>query len=153
MEGIKNAVRAACAVSVGICIMENLTAGTKFRNQLKLMLSLILAIVLISPFLKGWESIDIPDVNDFDLAEYGYSADIYSQELKKQTEKNISDVLAEQISAAGINCGEILTEVNISEDFSISINRVTVKTDDFFGAERIIRETLGSSTEVINGNL
>ena len=73
--------------------------------------------------------------------------------IKKQTEKNISDVLAEQISAAGINCGEILTEVNISEDFSISINRVTVKTDDFFGAERIIRETLGSSTEVINGNL
>ena len=153
MEEIKNAVRAACAVSVGICIMENFTAGTKFGSQLKFMLNLILALVLISPFLNGMAELDIPSVNDFDLAEYNYSTDIYSEELKKQTEKNISEILTEQITAAGIHCEELETEVNISEDFSISINRVKIKTDDFSGAERIIKETLGDGTEVINGNL
>ena len=153
MEEIKAAVKAACAVSAGICIMENLTSGTKFGGQIKLMLNLILAAVLISPFVRGVDNMNLPAVNDFDLSEYGYSADIYSEELKKQTEKNISDVLREQISAVGIYCGEIRTEVNISEDFSISINRVTVKTDDFSEAEKIIRETLGGGMEVINGNL
>ena len=43
-------------------------------------------------------------------------------------------------------------DVNISEDNSISISKVTVSAEDFAAASEIIRNCLGSETEVENGD-
>ena len=63
----------------------------------------------------------------------------------------ISDALYVQISNAGIICTEIETEVNISEDNSIFISKVTISADDFGTAAEIVRNSVGSNTEVVNG--
>ena len=150
MEEFKNAVKSVCIVSAGICIAENIVCGTRLKKQIKLMLDLMLITVLISGFAKGCINFSLPDFTAYNADYYGDS--LYISELERQTAENISEVLAEQLRSAGIECVEINTYVNISENKSITINRVEVKTDDFSGAEEIIKNSIGESVEVVNGS-
>lgn len=150
MEDFKNAVMAVCIVSAGVCIIENMVTATKLKSQMKLLLNLTVATVLIASFTKGGISFELPDFPSYDADEYSYS--LYSEEMCRQTAENISDILLEQLSASGINCSKIETEVNISDDNSIFISKVTISADDFGKATEIIRNSIGSDTEVINGD-
>ncbi|MDE6848136.1 MAG: hypothetical protein K2O29_10935 [Ruminococcus sp.] len=150
MEDFKNAVMAVCIVSAGVCMIENMVSGTKLKSQMKLLLNLTVASVLIASFTKGGISFELPDFPSYDADEYSYS--VYSEEMCRQTAENISGILLEHLSAAGINCGKIETEVNISDDNSIFISKVTISADDFGKAAEIIRNSIGSDTEVINGD-
>ena len=150
MEDFKNAVMAVCIVSAGVCMIENMVTATKLKSQMKLLLSLTVATVLIASFTKGGISFELPDFPSYDADEYSYS--LYSEEMCRQTAENISDILLEQLSASGINCSKIETEVNISDDNSIFISKVTISADDFGKATEIIRNSIGSDTEVINGD-
>lgn len=152
MEEIGNAVKTVCIVSGAICIIECMVSGTRFRNQIKLILSLIFVIVLISPIIRGNFDTDIIDIESYFNIDYSESEDKYIEELKKQTEANISEVLMEQIRASGIKCEEIKVSVNISEANSISINSITVSADNYEDAAEVIRSSLGAETEVRNGN-
>ncbi len=152
MEDFKNAVMAVCIVSAGVCMIENMVSGTKLKSQMKLLLNLTVASVLIASFTKSGIAFELPDFRAYDTAEYGYSQEIYLEEMCRQTAENVSAILLEYLSAAGINCSKIETEVNISEDTSIFISKVTISADDFGKAAEIIRNSIGSDTEVINGD-
>ena len=153
MEEFKNAIRVICIVSAAVCIIENLVSGTKLRNQIKLILNLILIMTIISPFIGGGFSFDLPDFNKYDNTDFTYSQEVYNEELIRQASENVSAVLFEQITAAGINCEKIETDVNIFDDGSIFISKVIINADDFDSAATIVRSSIGSNeTEVINGN-
>ncbi|MDE6666266.1 MAG: hypothetical protein K2K14_08805 [Ruminococcus sp.] len=152
MEDFKNAVMAVCIVSAGVCMIENMVSGTKLKSQMKLLLNLTVASVLIASFTKSGIDFELPDFRAYDTDEYGYSQEIYLEEMCRQTAENVSGILLEYLSAAGINCSKIETEVNISEDTSIFISKVTISADDFGKAAEIIRNSIGSDTEVINGD-
>ncbi|MBQ1659897.1 MAG: hypothetical protein II059_08670 [Clostridia bacterium] len=77
--------------------------------------------------------------------------EIYNEELRRQTSYNVSEVLLEQIRSRNIDCSKIETYVNILEDGSITISKVTIIADDFKGAEKIVKNCLGEETEVVNG--
>lgn len=148
MEDLKNAVMAVCIVSAGMCMIENMVSGTRLKSQMKFLLNLVVVTVLIASFTKGGINFEIPE---FQESETSYSQELYNDEICYQTSENISSVLYEQISNAGINCTEIHTEVNISDDNSIFISKVTISADDFKTAEQIVKNSIGSNTEVING--
>lgn len=151
MDDIKTAAAAICAVSAGSAVIEGIFGGTQLRQQMKLLMDLILAILLISPFVKGGMDLQLPRINTFDLGEYSYSQELYMEALAEQTRENVSGVLREQIEAAGIACGDIVPEVNISEDMCIDIVRVVLSADDFSAAAGIVRDSLGADTEVVDG--
>ena len=153
MEQLKNSVIAVCTVSAAICIVESLVSGTRLKNQMKLILDLVLIAAAVIPFLKGGTELDFSEFVSENSIDYGYSLEIYNEELRRQTSYNVSSVLLQQINAAGIQCEKIETEVNISEDGSIPITKVTLKTDNFKGAAEIVRSSLGSETEVVNENI
>ena len=90
----------------------------------------------------------MPDIQSEDTE---YSQELYNNEICRQTAENISSILSEQINNAGIICTEINTEVNISDDNSIFISKVIISADDFEKAEKIIKNNVGSNTEVVNG--
>ena len=152
MENFVAAVRAVCYVSVGICIVQSITEGTRLRAQAEFILKLIFAVAVTSPIVSGVFNIELPDLSAFDRNDYSYSAEIYENELCTQLSENISAVLREQLAAAGIKAEKIQTEVNISEDGSISINRVIISTSDFEASAQLIRGSIGQETEVINGS-
>ena len=153
MEEIKSSVMAICAASAAVCIVESLVSGTKLKNQMKLILDLILITVIAAPFIRGAVEFDLSEFRAYDTPDYEYSRELYNEELRRQTSYNVSEVLLEQISAAGIRCDKIETEVNISDDGSISITKVTLIADNFEKAADIIRKSLGEETEVVNENI
>ncbi|MDE7363673.1 MAG: hypothetical protein K2N27_02105 [Ruminococcus sp.] len=150
MENIKSAVMAVCIVSAVKCIIGNIASASKLKNQLEMMMKLLLAIVMISPFASGISSFELPDISDYSFSAYDYSDDIYSEALIKQSAENIESVLIGQITASGISFEKIKVEVNISADYSIFINRVTVTSEDFEAVAEIVRNSLGNETEVVN---
>ena len=149
MENVKSAVMAVCIVSAVKCLIGNITAVSKLKNQLAMILNLLLAVVMLSPFASGISGFELPEISDYEL-EYDYSGDIYAETLAKQTAENIESILTEQILSAGISCEKIKAEVNISPDYSIFISRVTVTSEDFQAVAGIIRQSLGDGTEVVN---
>ena len=152
MEGLNSAVRAICAVSAVMCVVEALAGGTKLKGQLRLILDLILALVLTAPFVKGGLEFELPVIDQADLSAYGYSQEVYLAQVTAQSEENIASVLAEQISGAGISCENVSVEVNILPDLSIDISKVELKTDSFSQAAEVVRSSLGAETEVVDGD-
>ena len=152
MEGLNSAVRAICAVSAVMCVVEALAGGTRLKGQLRLILDLILALVLTAPIVKGGMEFELPVIDQADLSAYGYSQEVYLAQVKAQSEENIASVLAEQISGAGIACENVSVEVNISPDLSIDISKVELKTDSFSQAAEVVRSSLGAETEVVDGD-
>ncbi len=73
MESLKNSVIAVCAVSAAICIIESLVSGTRLKNQMKLILNLVLITAAAAPFFKGGFHIDLSGSGSFGSADYGYS--------------------------------------------------------------------------------
>lgn len=149
MEGFRNSVMAVCIVSAVLSVVGNLVSGSQLKNQVRLILELVLAVTVISPFINGKSSIELPETGLYDV-DYSYSIEIYNESLKQTASHNISEVLMEQITASGIDCEKIEAEVNISADGSISISRVKISADNFRGAADIVRTCLGTETEVID---
>lgn len=152
MDNLSAAVKAVCMISAAICVVESLTAGTKFRNQIRYILNLIFVIVIAAPLVKGGFELELPDLSQYELSDNGEIETLYNEAMLEATSANISSVILSQLEAAGINCSEIETSVNISETNSISISSVTISTDNFEAAAEIIRNSLGSDTEVLDGN-
>lgn len=150
MESIRTVISAVCVISAAISIIEGLTAGTRLKSQIKFLLNLVFVTVTLTPLLKGTMKLELPDLKDYTLAEYSQAEELYNEQLKAKTGENISAVLLSQLEAAGIECSYIETSVNISETNSIYITSVTVSTDNFQAAARVIKNSLGEETEVIN---
>lgn len=152
MYDLKPVVMAVCAVSAVKCIISQTAGALKMKNQICLMLDIILALVLIAPFVKGFSGFELPKLADYELSGYGYSTELYENALAQQTAANVEEILGQQLAAAGIDYEKITAEVNISEDGSISITKVTVTTEDHEAAAEVVRNSLGQETEVINGS-
>jgi hypothetical protein len=151
MEQLKSLIKSICIISAVICLVGGLISGTRLKSQMKMILNLIFITVVITPVIKGTLNIELPDAESYFNQDYSEDT-AYRESLKKQMEKNVADVLMEQIEANGIKCSEIEIDINISETNSIDISSVTVKADDFNAAADVIRNSLGDETEVYNGN-
>ncbi|SHM32794.1 hypothetical protein [Ruminococcus flavefaciens] len=152
MEEITSAVRAVCITAAGICIIGHITEGTRLRSQAEFVYKLVFVAVVAGLIFNVKGKINFPDLSGFDRDEISFSTESYDNAVAEQTGKNISDILLSQLSAAGIKVDNIRTEVNISHDGSISINRVIISTAELEKAAGIIRSSLGQETEVVNGD-
>lgn len=152
MEEFSNAVKAVCAASAAVCLIEYTTAGSCMKRQMKMLLDLIMAVIILTPFVKGTFSLELPEIRGISPPQQEAAAELYNEQMCRQTAENIGAVLHQQIAAAGISCESIGIEVNISDEGSICINRVTISTEDFAAAAEIVRNSLGNDTEVLNGD-
>lgn len=153
MEEIKTAIKTICILTVSICMIEYLTSWTRLKNQMKYILNGIFVLVLTVLLINVVSSAELPSLADYTEIQSTYdSNELYISEMKAQTEANISLVLQQQLDSFGIKYEKIETTVNISETNSISISKVTVTAEDFKSAKRIIKNSLGEETEVVNEN-
>lgn len=150
VEEFRNSVMAICIVSAVVSLVGNLVSGSRLKNQVKLILELVVTVTVISPFISGKSSLELPEISGYEVPDSSYSLELYNDTLRQTASRNISEVLIEQITAAGISCEKIEAEVNISADGSIFISRVKVSADDFSRAADIVRTCLGTETEVID---
>lgn len=151
MDSIKAMIMAVCALSALRCIVMNTPSAEKMKSGVAAIINLILGIVMITPFAEGTIEFELPDISGYELPYTDYGGDSYAMALKAESEANITAVLEQQLQSAGINYESIETDINISADYSISISSVTIRAEDYEAAVLIIKSSLGSETEVING--
>lgn len=152
MESFRYAVMAVSITCAAACLIGNLTSGTKMHKQIKMILDLVIAVVIVLPFANGAAGFELPEIGAHSAPDSRIAAELYNTSLCRETAGNVAAVLKGQISAAGIECGNIDIDVNISEDGSIFISRVILSGSDFEAAAEIVRNSLGAETEVINGD-
>ena len=151
MDALKSAVLSVCILSAGIWAVRELTAVSVLRKRMELILKMVFVIVLLTPFVKGGFEVQLPELSDRELLENNCSREAYKSALAEQTADNISQVLQQQIQASGIKCSKVSVDVNISDDGSIIITKVTVNADNFEKSAEIIKGCLGNETEVVYG--
>ena len=151
METLKSSVIAMCALSAVSFMIEYLAGGTKLKDQMRFMIKLVTIIAVLLPFIKSGANMELPEITSGNAYYDENTIEIYNEELRRQTSYNVSEVLLEHIRSRNIDCSKIETYVNILEDGSITISKVTIIADDFKGAEKIVKNCLGEETEVVNG--
>lgn len=129
MEALKKLVAVSCFLAVGISMLDMLCPEKKFEKQMRLIFSLFFLIGLAAPFLSGggfsFEGFNLSEKSDFSSVQNSLKED-----YKTAIEKNISSALLEKLKANGINADKISTNVNISDDNSISISEIEVELSD-----------------------
>lgn len=138
-----------CLLAIALSIAEGLMPSEKFAREIKIIFGLILIIGIAKPVAGVFHGLSFPDTT---------SADIQIENIQKNTnsilensiENNLCNEIKSMLSERGITSTEIYVNVNISEDFCISFNEVSLNCDNFSLAEGIIHETFGNETEVIN---
>lgn len=151
MEAVSESIKAVCCISVGIFIIDFLCSATRFKNQMKFLLSMVFLAVLITPIASGVQNIDLDCLDNIVNTEScEASAEVCNNVMKCEVEKNIAEVLRAEFERKGINNSEMKIDVNISETNSIDIKRVTINTKQYSEAEQILNEQLGGEVEIIN---
>ena len=74
----KSSVIAVCTVSAAICIIESLVSGTRLKNQMKMILDLVLIAAAAAPFFKGGIDLDLSGLNIDNTIDYSHSHEIYN---------------------------------------------------------------------------
>ena len=153
MEQITAAVRSVCIMSAGIYLVSSLIGGTKVRPQAETLIKLVFLFFTAVSAISCVKDFELPETVMSDKRDYSAYTGVYDKELVRKTSENISEVLRSQLEAEGIDVEKINTEVNISENGSISISRIVIGTSDNEAASAVIRRSLGDATEVVYGDM
>lgn len=145
MDILRGSAVSACFLGIVFSVMGNLVPSEKFARQINVIFSLILALVIIPPFIGA--DIELPDFSDGDriLEDYSEIAEI---RLMEEIQENICDSLAELLNGYEIYPLKISVDINNSADGSISINKAEITLSDeryADAARRIVSEALGGA--------
>ena len=126
-------------ISIIIAVFESVIPSEKYSKQLKLIFSLILLISIAAPFADGRADIGgIADMVETTSAEIGEKSGAADRYFEKSVENNISRSIGDMLTEHKINFDEIMTSINISESFGISINEIEIAVDDTAREDEII---------------
>ena len=149
MDVFRMITRTACYLAVASAILDSLYPNERFGKQMKLLFSLVFMIIVATPFAKGQIEFDIALPSSSQAFEtYSQSADDVEALILKTAENNINEHLTELLNQNEIYNVKIQTSINISDNNSISINKVTLSFDEqpdpnLNKAEAIIKQELG----------
>ncbi len=152
METFRAVSFTACFLGITAAIFSSMYPSEKFAGQMKMIFSLIFILCLIKPFAKG--SFELPEISETVAASsdyYSYLSESADEYFIRSVENNISASLEAALREAEIYPLEVKTSINISENYSISINEVEIVLDEPDGSEaarRCVSEKLGGDAPV-----
>ncbi|MCC8069360.1 MAG: hypothetical protein LIO71_06395 [Ruminococcus sp.] len=136
-----------CILGIVFSVVSSLMDISRFKKEFRLVFTTILIVALVKPIL----SLDVSFLDDISLEDSPYDVedDTYLQEytyeaIQSEVESSIQTFLEEK----GILCKNILVNINITDDSCISINKVTISTDDFQRAKQVLTENFGDNITV-----
>lgn len=154
MESLRSAAAVICFLGIAFSIAEGFLPDEKFKGEYKLLFLMMLIVLAVKPFLSGKiaaES-DIAVTASENISESAYE---YGGEcIKKAVSDNIARTFESMCREKNISA-EISADINISDDGSISINRVKVMADSDEMTEaaiRLIQSETGGDFEIISGD-
>ena len=154
MEVFRLVSQIACFIGIIVAIMDSLYPSDKFQKQIKLIFSVVFILSVTTPLLKQdfsfIETAKQVSISDDEL--YQASDNAYSYYVRA-IENNISTRLQTELKQNKINCINIQTSINISDNSSISINEVNINLENkeqIEDAKRIIEQELDDENIIVN---
>lgn len=153
METFRSISITACFLGIAITIFSRLYPSEKFEKQMKTIFSLILVISIANPIASG--KLELPDISEAVTANSDYYQSLSENTddyFIKSIERNISINIEAELKEHNIFPLEINTNINISENNSISISEVSVTVDNAEYADEIkniISSNTGDEVNVI----
>lgn len=152
MDQIKTGAAALCIfLIISGCVLFLAPKGG-LEKPFKFVVSLMSVAMIISALFVNFNF----DMSDINFAEYGIN-DNMGQSVKstylKAARREVASLISDTLETIDIDNAKISADMNISEDNSISINKVTVFLDDKDKAKadsayQLLRSQIGGNIEV-----
>lgn len=152
MAAFKELVTTLCLAGIGLAIYKMMVPSGTYEKQIRVLVSLVFILGVISPFARGEISIPVSANNELiESIEYARIEEQANSYLKSHFTTNLESALIKVLEEKGIAVDKISVNVDISEEYSISINevRVLISNNADTGAVKaaIIKE-VGEDTEI-----
>ncbi|MGN0606731.1 MAG: hypothetical protein ACI4JM_09440 [Oscillospiraceae bacterium] len=153
MDILNKIIMTACLCGTAVSICDMLCADSRYSKQINFILSLVFVTGIITPVSYALKNFDVSAAMS---GIYEYNTDRaknneeYIKYLKRAVEDNINASFRDILESEGISVRKIYSEVDISENYSISIIKAGIECDDFEKAAEIIKSTAGEEFEIWN---
>lgn len=127
MDMLCSAAASACVLGIIFSVINNMTPSEKFSRQMNIIFSLILILVIVSPFADGEFNLELSDISESVPEDYSF---IYNEQTDRLISANISDNLGKVLADEGIFPLKISVDINNSTDGSISIIGTEIILED-----------------------
>ncbi|MGN1103183.1 MAG: hypothetical protein ACI4RG_13375 [Huintestinicola sp.] len=149
MDMLCSVSASACVLGIIFSVINNMTPSEKFSRQMNIIFSMILILVIVSPFADGEIKLEISDISESIPEDYSY---IYDEQTSRLISANISDNLGQILAENGIFPLKISVDINNSSDGSISIIGAEIilsDSADSKSAAKLAAEALGVEKQLI----
>lgn len=156
MDTIRQWAAVICIVLILTAVLAMLIPHSKSEKVMQFSLGLFFILCLLLPFSKR--------LPDFDLAAYAADAvdtTRIEEQMREQiidlSEANLRRVVEQVLEEEGYTAKKIETNINISEDDSISITKIILELDDddqknVQSVRGLVEEKLGIETQVVTSS-
>lgn len=149
MDMLCSVSASACVLGIIFSVISNMTPSEKFSRQMNIIFSLILILVIVTPFAKGDLTLEMSDITENIPEDYSH---IYKEQTDRLISANISDNLGQVLADKGIFPLKISVDINNSADNSISIIGAEIilpEGSDSEAAKKLAAEALGTDRSLI----
>ena len=155
MDSVRKLVLISCILAIAISVFDMLYPGKKFEKQMRLLLSLVFVIGIITPVFTGAISFTVPTFASVrENQNYNNLQDSVYQSYQSNIKENIENNLTKIIRQNEINVKEISVSINIDEDNCISISEVSIIPEDNKDTAEIIsiiKSEVGIEPNIMQG--
>lgn len=127
MDMLCASAASACVLGIIFSVLKNMIPSDKFSGQINLIFSLILILVIASPFADIGYNGDMLEFSDNIPEDY---SEIYDRQTDRLISANISENLGNELASYGIIPIKISVDINNSADGSISITGAEIIIED-----------------------
>ncbi len=146
METMRAIVLITCVISLLSGVLDALRPNAKFDRQMRLLLSAVFLLAILTPLVKGAGKMQMNWDSDMTVSQDMAAA------MAVQTEvcaaENLENTLQELLQKGGVTDARVKAEVHIAEDNSIEIEHVTVFCGDAETAKSLLAECLGEEVKI-----
>ena len=152
MDAFKELVTTLCLAGIGLAIYKMMVPSGTYEKQIRVLVSLVFILGVISPFARGEISIPVSANNELiESIEYARIEEQANSYLKSHFTTNLESALIKVLEEKGVAVDKISVNVDISEEYSISINEVRVlisNNADTGAVKATIKKEVGEDTEI-----
>lgn len=146
METMRTIVLVTCVISLISGVLDALKPNAKFDRQMRLLLSSVFLLAILTPFAKGLRSYR-PELESEVSVPTDFTA-VMAEQTEACAADNLEASLTQLLRQGGVADAKVEVEMHISEDNSIEINRVTAVCTDTVTADALLAECLGEEVRI-----
>ena len=147
MEKAQAIVLITCVISVLSGVMDALKPDHRFDKQLRLLLSVVFVLAVLTPFAGGARQFRL-HWNSGETFSSDALANAAAEETKTAAARNLEAALTEILAKGGVPGASLQVVMHTTEDGSIDIEQVTAFCSDTETASRLLTQCLGEEVKI-----